>query len=137
MENKNDSISQFKNFIAKRLIKKQSKTTRRIVAFKLGYRWSFLSTKDKATLGRLMKEILEHTHDKLLIKAFREGEKNGEYEKSLIKSNLKYEDKNDLQKALEELEIENEALREKQIELEIEELKGHVEDKEQDISQER
>ncbi len=137
MENKNDSISQIRNFIAKRLIKKQSKTTRRIVAFKLGYRWSFLSTKDKATLGRLMKEILEHTHDKLLINAFREGEKNGEYEKNLIKSNLKYEDKNDLQKALEELEMENEALREKQIELEIEELKGHVEDKEQDISQER
>ncbi|MDC1162490.1 hypothetical protein OAT18_03530 [Tenacibaculum sp.] len=107
----------------------KSKTARRIKSYKLGYRWGLITADDKQMLGNLIEEILRHSNDSKLVKAFLEGESHARDEKPLVKRSLEHDEAQ--QERMENLiEITKEKDEEQQINEEVVKLREIRESKE-------
>ena len=85
-------------------MKKWRQQTATVQAFKLGYRYAFVSRQDKAVLGNLIEEILEYGSTPEILSAFRTGADHAHQERKYIEQSIKVGLKLDEQKELEELQ---------------------------------
>jgi len=85
-------------------MKKWRQKTTTIKAFKLGYRYGFVSRQDRSVLGDLIEEILEYGSTPEILSAFRTGAYHAHQERKYIEQSIKVGLKLDEQKELEEFQ---------------------------------
>lgn len=85
-------ISKARTFLLGKFIDdKRNKNARRIKAFKLGFRYRMITNNDEQLLSNLLKEILQHSKDPVVAKAFAEGEAHARKEKLLVEKSVEHE----------------------------------------------
>lgn len=80
--------NKIKAFIEKKLGIDRHSVSAKIKSFQLGYRYFLVSGLNDDVLGNLVEEILIHSENPKLLKAFLAGKKNAQKDKETIKRNL-------------------------------------------------